>query len=105
MGALQPAHLIIVLVIVLLLFGPGKLPQLGKAVGDAVRELKKATTEGEGHQASTTTATTALPIATRSLTCPSCHAIIGASEKFCGSCGTSLTDGLRVAAGNSVSSN
>src|SRR5882672_2959648 len=43
LGALQPMHLIVVLVIVLLVFGPGKLPELGKAVGDGLRELKKAT--------------------------------------------------------------
>src|SRR5579871_807031 len=43
LGALQPGHLIVVLVIVLLIFGPGKLPELGKAMGDGLRELKKAT--------------------------------------------------------------
>ena len=43
LGALQPGHLIVVLVIVLLIFGPGKLPELGKAMGEGLRELKKAT--------------------------------------------------------------
>jgi len=43
LGALQPAHLIVILVIVLLIFGPGKLPELGRAMGDGLRELKKAT--------------------------------------------------------------
>ena len=41
-GALQPGHLIVVLVIVLLIFGPGKLPELGKAMGEGLKELKKA---------------------------------------------------------------
>lgn len=45
MGAIQPWHLILVLIIVLLVLGPGKLPELGKSVGDAVREFRKATTE------------------------------------------------------------
>jgi len=35
MGALQPWHLIIVLVIALLIFGPGKLPDLGALTGQA----------------------------------------------------------------------
>jgi sec-independent protein translocase protein TatA len=35
--------LIIILVIALILFGPSKLPQLGKAVGDTLREFKKST--------------------------------------------------------------
>ena len=43
MGALQPMHLIVVLAIVLLVFGPGKLPDLARGIGESVRELKKAT--------------------------------------------------------------
>jgi sec-independent protein translocase protein TatA len=45
MGAIQPWHLILVLIIVLLVVGPGKLPEVGKSVGDAIREFRKATTE------------------------------------------------------------
>src|SRR5689334_2506854 len=41
-GVLQPWHVIVILVIVLVIFGPGKLPMLGKAVGDTVRDFKKA---------------------------------------------------------------
>ena len=37
--------LIGLLVIVLIVFGPGKLPQIGGAVGQAMREFRKATTE------------------------------------------------------------
>ncbi len=51
MGALQPIHMIVVLVIVLIIFGPGKLPQLGKALGDGVRELKRATVDEPAAQA------------------------------------------------------
>ena len=42
MGALQPMHLTVVRVIVLLTFGPGKLPDLARGIGEGVRELKKA---------------------------------------------------------------
>lgn len=45
MGAIQPWHLILVLVIVLIVLGPGKLPEVGKSVGDAIREFRKATTD------------------------------------------------------------
>ena len=34
-------HLINILVIVLLLFGPNRLPNLGKSVGEAIRGFKK----------------------------------------------------------------
>jgi sec-independent protein translocase protein TatA len=37
--------LIIILILALILFGPSKLPQLGKAVGETLRELKKSTRE------------------------------------------------------------
>jgi sec-independent protein translocase protein TatA len=33
------------LIIVLIVFGPGRLPELGGAVGRAMREFRKATTE------------------------------------------------------------
>ena len=38
-------YLIVGLVIVLIIFGPGKLPQIGSAVGTAIKEFRKATTE------------------------------------------------------------
>lgn len=37
--------LIIIFLIALLLFGPSKLPQLGRAVGDTLREFKNGTKE------------------------------------------------------------
>jgi sec-independent protein translocase protein TatA len=40
-GLFQPIHLLIVLGIVLLVFGPKKLPELGKGLGEAIRGFKK----------------------------------------------------------------
>ena len=37
----QPMHLLLVVVIALLVFGPGKLPQLGASIGKSIRELRK----------------------------------------------------------------
>jgi sec-independent protein translocase protein TatA len=37
--------LVLILVIALILFGPAKLPQLGKAVGQTLREFKNSTKE------------------------------------------------------------
>lgn len=42
MGALSPTHLIIILVVAMLILGPGKLPETGEALGKAVRELRRA---------------------------------------------------------------
>ena len=45
MGLLNHWWLILILVVVLIIFGPGKLPQIGGAVGTAIKEFRKATTE------------------------------------------------------------
>ena len=41
-GLLQPIHLFFILLIVLILFGPGKLPELGKGLGKGIKEFKDA---------------------------------------------------------------
>ena len=46
-GLLQPMHLLIILVIVLIIFGPGKLPELGGSIGKAIKGFKKAVTDEE----------------------------------------------------------
>ena len=38
-------YVVILLIVVLIIFGPGRLPELGGAVGKAMREFRKATTE------------------------------------------------------------
>jgi TatA/E family protein of Tat protein translocase len=45
MEGLSPLHLVIVLVIAVLVLGPGKLPEVGAALGKSIREFRKATTE------------------------------------------------------------
>lgn len=42
MGALSPAHLILILVVALLVIGPGKLPETGAALGKAIRQFREA---------------------------------------------------------------
>lgn len=41
-GLFQPMHLIIILAIALIIFGPKKLPELGAGLGKSIREFKKA---------------------------------------------------------------
>ena len=41
-GLLQPTHLFFILLIVLIIFGPGKLPELGKGLGKGIKEFKDA---------------------------------------------------------------
>ncbi len=50
-GLFQPMHLIIILAIALIIFGPGKLPQIGAGIGKSIREFKKALSTDEKDQA------------------------------------------------------
>ena len=44
-GLFQPMHLLVILAVALLVFGPKKLPELGKGLGEGIRGFKKAMTE------------------------------------------------------------
>ncbi len=43
MGPIGPGSLLLIALVALLIFGPKKLPQLGKAAGNTLREFKNAT--------------------------------------------------------------
>ena len=46
-GLFQPMHLLVLLGLALLIFGPKKLPELGKGIGEGIRTFKSAITGGE----------------------------------------------------------
>ena len=62
-------EILIILAVVLIIFGPKRLPELGSSLGRALREFRQATTEfreqvsdsGNERTASTTTSTSAEP--------------------------------------------
>ncbi len=45
-GLFQPMHLLVIFAIALLIFGPKKLPELGKGIGEGIRALKSGMKEG-----------------------------------------------------------
>ena len=47
MGSMSIVHWVIVLFVVVLLFGPRRLPELAKGVGEAVLEFKKAVKDSD----------------------------------------------------------
>lgn len=58
-GLFQPMHLLVIIVILLLFFGPKKLGDLGKGLGEGIRGFKKAL-----HDEPENTQTTAKPAVT-----------------------------------------
>jgi sec-independent protein translocase protein TatA len=46
-GLFQPTHLLVIFGIALLVFGPKKLPELGKGIGESIRGFKAAMKEPE----------------------------------------------------------
>jgi sec-independent protein translocase protein TatA len=94
-GIFEPWHLILILVIILMLFGPGKLPSVGRGIGDAFRELKKATQDEPpppSENATSATTTTAATTAPTEVVCKNCGRTVAAQQKFCSNCGTPVAE-------------
>ena len=98
MPSLGPWELVIILVIVVVIFGAGRLSEVGGAVGKSIREFRKATTDDSSTRA-TLAAPSAAPLASPTVTpssaventCPSCATVNPTGQVFCGQCGTRLT--------------
>ena len=56
-GLFQPMHLLVILVIVLLIFGPKKLGDLGKGLGEGIRNFKSSMKDGTATPTATNTVT------------------------------------------------
>lgn len=84
---LQPTHLIVILVVALLIFGPARLPEIGRSFGSMLREFQSATKEAsQGFQAGISAA----PVKKEedaTVPCKSCNRPIQPGMKFCPECG------------------
>ena len=49
-GGIGMPELIIILAIILIIFGAGKLPEIGKGLGKGIRNFKKSVTDDEEHK-------------------------------------------------------
>ena len=54
-GLFQPMHLLVIVGIALLVFGPKKLPKLGKGIGEGIRGFKATINDEEKPAGATTT--------------------------------------------------
>ena len=79
----NPLHLVLLLVVILIVFGAGKLPGVGAALGQSIKEFKKASAEHDSQS----------PLMTTELTgnvCQKCQASNPAGAQFCTACGGPL---------------
>ena len=78
MGALQPLHLIVILAIVLVIFGAGRLGDVGSALGKGVKDFRSSVEKDQ-------------PGTVGARFCPQCGAPRAAGDaRFCAKCGASL---------------
>ena len=51
MELFAPLHILVILFVFIILFGPKKLPEMGRSLGEGIREFKKAIKEASSPEA------------------------------------------------------
>ncbi len=103
---IQPIHIIIILIVALLLFGPSRLPELGRSLGKGLNEFRRGTREmtqgfaeeitkaGDDHGSSSSQSAQPSQAPAASAMngnfCTQCGSPNAAEARFCNKCGTSL---------------
>jgi sec-independent protein translocase protein TatA len=99
MFGIQPLHLIIVGVVALIIFGPKRLPELGRGLGRAIREFRKGSQEMANgfHEEVSKPIEDGSPAAppeqlkpVAGKHCTQCNASSSSEALFCSKCGTKL---------------
>jgi len=54
LGSIGPTELILILLIVIIIFGAKKLPELGKSIGEGIKNFKKSVNDGKSDDKDTT---------------------------------------------------
>lgn len=89
-GLFQPIHLVLILAIIMIVFGAGKLPEMGGAVGRGIREFRKEVQDASNSDSDDTDSAVSVKPAVESSTatfCTSCGERLPSTAKFCPSCG------------------
>ena len=81
MGRVGLPELLIILVIVVIIFGANRLPQLGQGIGSAIKNFKNATADpGDAPKSTSSPA----------LACGNCATVNPSDSRFCRKCGHAL---------------
>ncbi len=83
MFGLGSQELLVILVIVLILFGANRLPQLARSLGSSMKEFKKGIDEGKGEDG-------------RLRPCRSCQNPLAVDWSHCPRCGTPVAQGPAI---------
>ncbi len=102
---IQPIHLIVIAIVALLIFGPSRLPEIGRSVGKAMtefrhsfREMNDSLMEEVNKPTSARAAPEPLvenstsPVSTAMNICPQCGTLNPREARFCNSCGAKLAE-------------
>ena len=95
---LGPMELVLIMVIVLIVFGAGKLRDIGGSLGQGIREFKKAVNDDPETPAMSAGAAQPAPAATMptaAQAAPVATATAAASGAYCAKCGTQATTDSR----------
>jgi sec-independent protein translocase protein TatA len=100
MFGLGSQELLVILVIVLILFGANRLPQLARSLGSSMKEFKKGIDEGKGEDRSVTKPKDDLKaVSTELRPCRSCQNPLAADWSHCPRCGTPVVPGSTLPPG------
>ncbi len=86
---LGPPEVLLILAVVIIIFGVGKLPEVGSALGKGIREFRKASNETDG-QVEKVQATQPPAQLAVGVVCASCGTMNVNDANFCNSCGSPL---------------
>jgi sec-independent protein translocase protein TatA len=93
---IRPEHLIVIAIVALIIFGPSRLPEIGRALGKTLRKFQSATKEAtqgftteitKSETPAPTSAPTPAPVAEAKAACKNCGKPILVGAKFCPECG------------------
>jgi sec-independent protein translocase protein TatA len=83
--------LILILVVALLVFGPKRLPEMGRSLGRGMREFKDSISGNDKDAQEPAELSSSAPAAGAAGFCTSCGAPLATGAQFCASCGTPVT--------------
>ena len=91
MFGLGMPELLVILVIALLVFGAGRLPEIGSSLGKAIKGFKQASEKPEPEPPESKEANGEVK-GSAGRTCPACGQAAQADAQFCPGCGKKLSE-------------